>query len=294
VTTAVVVGGGPNGLTAAVQLAAQGIEVQLLEAADPVGGGLRSSTDLTVPGLVHDHCAAINPMGAGSPFLSRLDLDRYGLRWRWPEIDCTHPLDHDPAALLYRSLAATAAGLGGDETRWRSLFEGPVADFEQISSELLRPIVHLPRHPLPPAKFGMKAVLPAAALGRWFRTPRARALFGGIAAHAFSRLDLPASSAVGLMIAATGHRHGSGTGAARQRRKGRDGDAGPFRGRPAAGRYRAPRPAPRAECSTCSAGRGGPRTPMRSGYLASSCVPRPPHRARARTVCVAGMPRSRH
>ncbi|WP_063130137.1 phytoene desaturase family protein [Nocardia fusca] len=207
-TTAVVVGGGPNGLAAAVHLAAQGIEVQLLEAADRVGGGLRSSTDLTVPGLVHDHCAAIHPMGAGSPFLSRLGLDRYGLRWRWPEIDCAHPLDHGPAALLYRSLAATAAGLGGDETRWRGLFAGPVADFEQISSELLRPIVHLPRHPLPLAKFGMKAVLPAAALARWFRTPRARALFGGIAAHAFSRLDLPASSAVGLMIAATGHRHG--------------------------------------------------------------------------------------
>ena len=91
-STAVVVGGGPNGLAAAVALAAEGVEVTVLEAADEIGGGARTS-EAIVPGLLHDHCSAIHPMAVGSPFLSRFGLDRYGLSWRWPEIDCAHPLD---------------------------------------------------------------------------------------------------------------------------------------------------------------------------------------------------------
>ena len=91
-STAVVVGGGPNGLAAAIALAAEDVSVTVLEAADEVGGGARSS-EAIVPGLLHDHCSAIHPMAIGSQFLSRFDLQRYGLSWRWPEIDCVHPLD---------------------------------------------------------------------------------------------------------------------------------------------------------------------------------------------------------
>ncbi|MFW2243178.1 phytoene desaturase family protein, partial [Rhodococcus opacus] len=110
-TTAVVVGSGPNGLAAAVHLARHGVDVQVLEAADTIGGGTRSG-ELTVPGLLHDECSAFHPMGAGSPYLQTLDLGRYGLTWKWPEIDCAHPLDSGEAGLLHRSIAATAAGLG--------------------------------------------------------------------------------------------------------------------------------------------------------------------------------------
>src|ERR1700686_4653515 len=86
-STALVVGGGPNGLAAAIALAAEGVSVTVLEAADEVGGGARSSEPI-VPGLLHDHCTAIHPMAIGSQFFSRFDLQRYGLSWRWPEIDC--------------------------------------------------------------------------------------------------------------------------------------------------------------------------------------------------------------
>ena len=117
-STAVVVGGGPNGLAAAITLAAEGVSVTVLEAADEVGGGARSS-EAIVPGLLHDHCSAIHPMAVGSQFLSRFNLERYGLSWRWPEIDCVHPLDGGNAGVLHRSVEQTAAGLGRDGSRWQ-------------------------------------------------------------------------------------------------------------------------------------------------------------------------------
>jgi phytoene dehydrogenase-like protein len=206
-STAVVVGSGPNGLAAAVHLARSGVDVQVLEAADLIGGGARSA-ELTLPGLVHDECSAFHPMGAGSPYLQALGLDRYGLTWRWPEIDCAHPLDDGDAGLLHRSVEGTADGLGVDGPRWRRLVGDLAVNFDDLAADLMRPIARVPRHPLKLAAFGPRALLPATVTARWLRTEKARALYGGVAAHAYYRLDRPATSAVGLMIAAAGHRYG--------------------------------------------------------------------------------------
>ncbi|QYB07623.1 NAD(P)/FAD-dependent oxidoreductase [Rhodococcus sp. USK10] len=206
-TTAVVVGSGPNGLAAAVHLARHGVDVQVLEAADTIGGGTRSA-ELTVPGLLHDECSAFHPMGAGSPYLRTLDLERFGLTWKWPDIDCAHPLDTGDAGLLHRSVEDTAAGLGDDGTRWQRMFGGLADGFDDLAADLMRPIANVPRHPIKLASFGPRALLPATVTARWWRTEKARALFGGVAAHAYYRLDRPATSAVGLMIVAAGHRYG--------------------------------------------------------------------------------------
>jgi phytoene dehydrogenase-like protein len=206
-TSAVVVGGGPNGLAAAITLARAGVEVTVLEAADEIGGGVRSG-EAIVPGLVHDHCAAIHPMAVGSAFLADLDLARHGLRWRWPEVDCAHPLDGGGAALLYRSVDDTAAGLGPDGARWRALFAGSVGRFDRLSQDIMGPLLHVPKHPLTLARFGAPTLLPAATLARVFRTPAAAALFGGVAAHTFRPLHYPMTSAIGLGIITAGHRHG--------------------------------------------------------------------------------------
>jgi phytoene dehydrogenase-like protein len=207
VSTAIVVGGGPNGLAAAVTLAQHGVDVTVLEAADEVGGGTRSS-EAILPGLLHDDCSAIHPMAVGSPFLSGLDPDRYGLQWRWPQVDCAHPLDDGSAGVLYQSVERTAAGLGRDGGRWRRLFDRPVARFDALNTDIMGPLLRVPHHPLTLARFGVPTALPASALARWFSTPQARALFIGVAAHAFRPLHSPMTSAIGLGILTAGHRHG--------------------------------------------------------------------------------------
>ena len=206
-TTATVIGAGPNGLAAAVALAAEGVAVTVLEAADEIGGGTRSS-EAILPGLLHDHCSAIHPMAVGSSFLAALDLGEYGLTWRAAEIDCVHPLDGGSAGVLHRSVEQTAAGLGADGARWRLAFGRPSARFDALSEDIMRPLLRVPHHPLTLARFGAPTVLPGSTVARLFRTPEARALFGGVAAHAYRPLHKPLTAAVGMGIIAAGHRHG--------------------------------------------------------------------------------------
>src|SRR5262252_3668043 len=95
---AVVVGSGPNGLAAAIRLAQEKLSVLVVEGADTIGGGTRSSA-LTLAGFSHDVCSAIHPLGIGSPFFRTLPLEKYGLRWIQPEFPLAHPLPDGNAAV---------------------------------------------------------------------------------------------------------------------------------------------------------------------------------------------------
>src|SRR3954463_6107751 len=121
---AAVVGSGPNGLSAAIELARAGLRVRVHEAEPTIGGGTRSE-ELTLPGFLHDVCSAVHPMAAASPCFESLELGRYGLEWTHPEAPLAHPLDDGTAVMLERSVDETAAGLGADGAPWRGLF-GPL------------------------------------------------------------------------------------------------------------------------------------------------------------------------
>lgn len=206
-STATVVGSGPNGLACAVALARAGVEVTVLEEAETIGGGTRSA-ELTVPGLIHDVCSAGHPTAASSPFFRSLGLEAHGLEWCRPEVDLAHPLDDGSAATMVRSLEQTAAGLGEDGAAWRRLFESPSTHFDALNEDILRPLLHLPKHPLLLARFGLPAAAPATLVARRWRTAAARALFGGVAAHSFSPLTRPFSASVGMALIAAGHHVG--------------------------------------------------------------------------------------
>lgn len=207
-TSAVVVGSGPNGLAGAIRLAQEGIEVTVLEAAGRPGGGARTS-ELTVPGLLHDDCAAFHPTGVGSPYLNSLGLERFGLEWLWPEIDLAHPLDDGRAGVIAKGeMARTAASIGTDARAWERLFAPFVRDFDKITAEVFQPLLHLPRHPFALGRFGTRALLPADRVVRRWDDEPARALFMGVAAHAFGRLDTPLSGSVGMLLTTAAHRVG--------------------------------------------------------------------------------------
>jgi phytoene dehydrogenase-like protein len=202
---AVVVGSGPNGLAAAITLARAGCSVLVLEANETIGGGSRSA-ELTLPGFKHDVCSAVHPLAAGSPFFQTLPLAGFGLEWIQREIALAHPLDDGSAACLRRDVDATAAQLGDDAKAYRRLMEPLARNWSKLAPELLQPMLHLPRHPIALARFGLAAICPATFVARSrFKTETARALFAGIAAHSFLPLEAPASAAFALVLGVAGH-----------------------------------------------------------------------------------------
>src|SRR5438128_1259216 len=201
---AVVVGAGPNGLSAAIVLARAGLSVLVLEASDTIGGGARTF-EYTLPGFRHDICSAIHPMAVLSPFFRELRLN---VEWVEPKFALAHPLDDGSAAIVERSVQATAARLDSDGRAYRRLIEPLVKRSDALLSDILRPLLAIPRHPFVLARFGINAVRSASAVARRFRGERARALFGGCAAHSIIPLDRAGSGSFGIVMAMSGHATG--------------------------------------------------------------------------------------
>jgi len=204
---ALVIGSGPNGLVAAITLAQAGIDVVVQEAADEIGGGVRSAA-LTLPGFTHDVCSAVHPLGIGSPALRSLELD---LEWVHPDAPSAHPLDYGTAVLLERGVEATAEGLGADATAYRRIVGAIVDAWPAVEGVVLGPF------PLPPRRVAraaralgavdglraLRAGLGAAGLG--FSGARARAFVAGHAAHSMLPLERRLTGGVGLTLAVLGH-----------------------------------------------------------------------------------------
>lgn len=201
---AVIVGAGPNGLSAAIHLAQNGRSVLVLEARDTVGGGARSA-ELTLPGFLHDVCSAVHPFGAASPFFQRLPLERYGLSWIEPPAPLAHPFDDGSVAMLERSVDDTAATLGPDSRAYRRVF-GPLTErWDDLMDQTLGPF-KWPRNPAFMARFGIRAIRSATSFARGaFRTEKTRALFAGCAAHSILPLTRPFSASFGLALGASAH-----------------------------------------------------------------------------------------
>ena len=204
---AVVVGAGPNGLAAAITLARAGWSVHVIEAADHVGGGCRTA-ELTEPGFRHDVCSTVHALAPISPFLRSLDLSRYGAEWVVPPAAFAHSFTDRPAAVVERDLDATARRLGPDASGYRGMLERLVRRSSAFSSEVLQPLLHVPRHPYLLARFGLDALLPATLLARRFRTAEARGVIAGTAAHSTASLAQPLTSAASLLMLQSAHAGG--------------------------------------------------------------------------------------
>jgi phytoene dehydrogenase-like protein len=201
---AVVVGSGPNGLVAAVAMATAGRKVLLLEAADRVGGALRSE-ELTLPGFRHDVGATVLPLALASRAFRALRPEHDGVAWAHPPLPAAHPLDGAAAVLVHRDVELTAAGLGRDGSAWRAIVGATALAGEPLVDTLLSPL-GLPRAPLAAVRYGVAGVLPATWLARaGFRTAAARAVFAGMAAHSVLDLGQPITAGYGMLLAALAH-----------------------------------------------------------------------------------------
>jgi phytoene dehydrogenase-like protein len=201
---AVIIGSGPNGLSAAIRLSQEGLKVLVLEAKDTIGGGTRTM-ELTEPGFLHDVCSAVHPTAAGSPFLSTLDLDKFGLEFIQPEVAYAHPLDDGEAGLAYQDLNKTAERLGVDKEAYIKLYNEFVNDWDYLSQDIFGTL-RIPKHPLLMAKFGWYGMFSAKLLcNSLFKTEKARALFTGCAAHSIVPLTRSFTASFGIVLGASAH-----------------------------------------------------------------------------------------
>ncbi|MEN3329227.1 MAG: hypothetical protein V7638_4034 [Acidobacteriota bacterium] len=204
---AIVVGAGPNGLAAAIELAKQGKRVCVYEANEIVGGGARSAA-LTLPGFIHDTCSAVHPLAVGSPFFKNLSLAEYGLEFIYPPAAVAHPFDDGSAILLHRSVEDTALQLGPDAHSYERLLNPFVRDWEKLAPALLGPL-SFPRHPFAMGRFGLHAIRSASGfLKSRFKEDRTRAFFAGAAAHSCLSLEQLGTTAFGLVLLTLGHTGG--------------------------------------------------------------------------------------
>ncbi|WP_317129002.1 phytoene desaturase family protein [Mangrovivirga cuniculi] len=196
---AVIIGSGPNGLSAGIYLAEKGLKVLILEAASEPGGGTRTQ-ELTLPGFHHDVCSAVHPIGYLSPYFKKLKLEDHGLEWIYPEASVAHPLDNEPAVLLNKSIQETADNLGIDASQYIKLIEPLVDKADQIFEDSFHK-PGIPRNLFTMVKFGSKAVFPANTYAKnTFKGDRAKALFAGCAAHSTLPFDKFFTTALGLIF----------------------------------------------------------------------------------------------
>ncbi|OGX89139.1 phytoene desaturase family protein [Hymenobacter coccineus] len=201
---AVIIGSGPNGLSAGTVLAARGLRVLIVEGADTLSAGTRTQ-EVTLPGFRHDLGSAVHPLGYLSPYLQTLPLAKFGLEWVVPPASVAHPLDGQEAVVLSKSIAETAQNLGIDADAYRALVRPFVGRTDELLRDVLKPL-GVPHSPLLLARFGLKALLPANFFAEhFFRGPRARALFAGCAAHSVLPFDKLFTTAIGLLFLVTGH-----------------------------------------------------------------------------------------
>jgi phytoene dehydrogenase-like protein len=204
---ATVVGSGPNGLAAGVVLARAGYAVRVMETATSVGGGLRT-IEATLPGFRHDLCSAVHPAALSTPFLQAFGIADH-VDWIRPDISYAHPLDGGRAAIAWRDIERTAAGLGADGPAWLSRLRPLAANIDGVVDFTGNQMLRVPAAPVTAARYVIRMLdQGTASAASAFRGDAAAALMSGVVAHANAPLPSLAGAAAGLLLASHAHAGG--------------------------------------------------------------------------------------
>lgn len=217
---AVVIGSGPNGLTAANVLADRGWSVAVFEAQPTPGGAVRSA-ELIEPGYVNDCFSAFYPLAAISPVIQAMGLEAHGLRWRRAPLVVAHPGTDGSCPAVSTDLDETCASLdrhgAGDGEAWRRLYRL----FEKVEPGLIPAMLG----PFPPVRGGVRLAssMPPKDLLRFarfamlsvrrfgeeeFASDAVRRLFGGTALHADVSPEAAPSALLGWLMVSLAQRYG--------------------------------------------------------------------------------------
>ncbi len=202
-----IVGSGPNGLSAAVICARAGLSVRVIEAQPTPGGGARTMADPEFPGVLHDICSAVHPLGMASPFFAEFDLAARGVDLVVPQVSYANPLAGRSAAVAYHSLQRTCDELDHGAS-WRGLF-GPLTEHvDGVLGFFLGDKRSLPPDLLTTVRTGLRVLAMGSPAWGLLRGDDAQALFTGVGTHAISTMPSPVNSGAGLMLGTVAHTAG--------------------------------------------------------------------------------------
>jgi phytoene dehydrogenase-like protein len=127
----VVAGGGHNSLICAAYLAKARLRVLVLEAREIIGGNTITE-ELTVPGFRHDSCSSAHALMQSSPMIrnNELELDKYGLRYLYPDPVVTIPFEDGTSLTMWRDLERTAEEFAEFSRRDADAYRRMMAEYD--------------------------------------------------------------------------------------------------------------------------------------------------------------------
>jgi len=152
----VVAGAGHNSLLTAAYAAKAGFKVLVLEGAPRIGGDT-TCEELTLPGFIHDPCSTAHNLIQSNPLMrnDELQLDRYGLRYLYPDPVFTMPFRDGRSITMWRDLDRTCAELArfspADAEAYRELLNDWQAMAPIVNDERENP-------PRPPQEIAARTV----------------------------------------------------------------------------------------------------------------------------------------
>lgn len=158
----VVIGSGPNGLTAAAYLSKAGLKVLVLERKTESGGGL-ATEEVTLPGFLHNTHSIYHMMVDYAPAYQDLKLEEvYKVRYVHPPLQFAMPLRDGRALCIYTDLEKTCESIGRFSKHDADSYRENYHKFRRYMEDFLAPATYVP--PISPIE--QSALMDKSEMGR--------------------------------------------------------------------------------------------------------------------------------
>ena len=145
----VVIGGGPNGLTAAAYLAKSGEKVVIVDRRGELGGGAVTEEATLVGGFLHNVHAIYMMMADYAPAYQDLELEsRYGLKHIYPSLQFSMPFRDGACLNLYSDLESTCKSIAKFSEKDARTYQEFYPKFKSIVEDFIGPATYV--QPTPP------------------------------------------------------------------------------------------------------------------------------------------------